>query len=100
MAQNDFTEDKATLFGAGMVTVGVFGKTALITKGVGVVAATKAGVLAGGFICPPAAICIGLACWGRVDKSFRQAKLVVKFITGTINSFPDSAYMSCGIGND
>lgn len=48
MAQNDFTEDKATLFGAGMVTVGVFGKTALITKGVGVVAATKAGVLAGG----------------------------------------------------
>ena len=61
MAQNDFTEDKATLFGAGMVTVGVFGKTALITKGVGVVAATKAGVLAGGFICPPAAICIGLA---------------------------------------
>ena len=38
MAQNDFTEDKATLFGAGMVTVGVFGKTALITKGVGVVA--------------------------------------------------------------
>lgn len=43
MAQNDFTEDKATLFGAGMVTVGVFGKTALITKGVGVVAATKAG---------------------------------------------------------
>ena len=53
MAQNDFTEDKATLFGAGMVTVGVFGKTALITKGVGVVAATKAGVLAGGFICPP-----------------------------------------------
>ena len=40
MAQNDFTEDKATLFGAGMVTVGVFGKTALITKGVGVVAAT------------------------------------------------------------
>ena len=97
MAQNDFTEDKATLFGAGMVTVGVFGKTALITKGVGVVAATKAGVLAGGFICPPAAICIGLAC---VDKSFRQAKLVVKFITGTINSFPDSAYMSCGIGND
>ena len=59
MAQNDFTEDKATLFGAGMVTVGVFGKTALITKGVGVVAATKAGVLAGGFICPPAAIC----CW-------------------------------------
>ena len=55
MAQNDFTEDKATLFGAGMVTVGVFGKTALITKGVGVVAATKAGVLAGGFICPPAA---------------------------------------------
>lgn len=46
MAQNDFTEDKATLFGAGMVTVGVFGKTALITKGVGVVAATKAGVLA------------------------------------------------------
>lgn len=23
MAQNDFTEDKATLFGAGMVTVGV-----------------------------------------------------------------------------
>ena len=58
MAQNDFTEDKATLFGAGMVTVGVFGKTALITKGVGVVAATKAGVLAGGFICPPAAICI------------------------------------------
>ena len=24
MAQNDFTEDKATLFGAGMVTVGVF----------------------------------------------------------------------------
>ena len=96
MAQNDFTEDKATLFGAGMVTVGVFGKTALITKGVGVVAATKAGVLAGGFICPPAAI----LCWGRVDKSFRQAKLVVKFITGTINSFPDSAYMSCGIGND
>lgn len=64
MAQNDFTEDKATLFGAGMVTVGVFGKTALITKGVGVVAATKAGVLAGGFICPPAAICIGLACVG------------------------------------
>lgn len=61
---NDFTEDKATLFGAGMVTVGVFGKTALITKGVGVVAATKAGVLAGGFICPPAAICIGLACVG------------------------------------
>ena len=56
MAQNDFTEDKATLFGAGMVTVGVFGKTALITKGVGVVAATKAGVLAGG--------CIGLACVG------------------------------------
>ena len=49
MAQNDFTEDKATLFGAGMVTV---------------VAATKAGVLAGGFICPPAAICIGLACVG------------------------------------
>ena len=45
MAQNDFTEDKATLFGAGMVTVGVFGKTALITKGVGVVAATKAGGL-------------------------------------------------------
>ena len=42
----------------------VFGKTALITKGVGVVAATKAGVLAGGFICPPAAICIGLACVG------------------------------------
>ena len=96
MAQNDFTEDKATLFGAGMVTVGVFGKTALITKGVGVVAATKAGVLAGGFICPPAA----LSVWGRVDKSFRQAKLLVKFITGTINSFPDSAYMSCGIGND
>lgn len=64
MAQNDFTEDKATLFGAGMVTVGVFGKTALITKGVGVVAATKAGVLAGGFICLPAAICIGLACVG------------------------------------
>lgn len=32
MAQNDFTEDKATLFGAGMVTVGVFGKTALIPK--------------------------------------------------------------------
>ena len=56
MAQNDFTEDKATLFGAGMVTVGVFGKTALITK--------EAGVLAGGFICPPAAICIGLACVG------------------------------------
>ena len=48
MAQNDFTEDKATLFGAGMVTVGVFGKTALITKGVGVVAATKAGVLSPG----------------------------------------------------
>ena len=32
MAQNDFTEDKATLFGACMVTVGVFGKTALINK--------------------------------------------------------------------
>ena len=27
-------------------------------------AASKAGVLAGGFICPPAAICIGLACVG------------------------------------
>ena len=94
MAQNDFTEDKATLFGAGMVTVGVFGKTALITKGVGVVAATKAGVLAGGYLYRFS------LCWGRVDKSFRQAKLVVKFITGTINSFPDSAYMSCGIGND
>lgn len=100
MAQNDFTEDKATLFGAGMVTVGVFGKTALITKGVGVVAATKAGVLAGGFICPPGYLYRFSLCWGRVDKSFRQAKLVVKFITGTINSFPDSAYMSCGIGND
>lgn len=101
MAQNDFTEDKATLFGAGMVTVGVFGKTALITKGVGVVAATKAGVLAGGFICPPAAICIGLACVGAgLIKHFGKLKLVVKFITGTINSFPDSAYMSCGIGND
>ena len=101
MAQNDFTEGKATLFGAGMVTVGVFGKTALITKGVGVVAATK-----------PEYWLVDLSvllrrylyrfslCWGRVDKSFRQAKLLVKFITGTINSFPDSAYMSCGIGND
>lgn len=88
MAQNDFTEDKATLFGAGMVTVGVFGKTALITKGVGVVAATK-----------PEYWLVDLSvllrrylyrfslCWGRVDKSFRQAKLLVKFITGTINSF-------------
>ena len=26
MAQNDFTEDKATLFGAGMVTVGIYMK--------------------------------------------------------------------------
>ena len=77
MAQNDFTEDKATLFGAGMVTVGVFGKTALITKGVGVVAATKAGVLAGGFICPPAAICIGLACVGAgLINHFLQAELL------------------------
>lgn len=100
MAQNDFTEDKATLFGAGMVTVGVFGKTALITKGVGVVAATKAGVLAGGFLSSCGYLYRFSLCWGRVDKSFRQAKLVVKFITGTINSFPDSAYMSCGIGND
>ena len=93
MAQNDFTEDKATLFGAGMVTVGVFGKTALITKGVGVVGwwiyLSSCGYLYRFSL-----------CWGRVDKSFRQAKLVVKFITGTINSFPDSAYMSCGIGND
>lgn len=64
MAQRDFTEDKAALFGAGMVGVGVFGKTALITKGIGVVGATKAGVLAGGFICPPVAIGIGLACVG------------------------------------
>lgn len=64
MVQNDFTEDKATLFGAGMVTVGALGKTALITKGIGVVAATKAGVLAGGLICPPVAIGIGLACVG------------------------------------
>ena len=82
MAQNDFTEDKATLFGAGMVTVGVFGKTALIYL-------SSCGYLYRFSL-----------CWGRVDKSFRQAKLVVKFITGTINSFPDSAYMSCGIGND
>lgn len=64
MAQKDFTEDKAALFGTGMVTVGAFGKTALITKGIGVVTATKAGVLAGGLLCPPVAIGIGLACVG------------------------------------
>ena len=63
MAQNDFTEDKATLFGAGMVTVGVFGKTALITKGVGVVAATKPEYWLGD-LSSCGAICIGLACVG------------------------------------
>lgn len=62
MAHKDFTEDNATIFGASMVTVGTFGKTALISKGIGVVAASKAGVLVGGLLCPPAAIGIGLTC--------------------------------------
>lgn len=62
MNNRDFTEDRAAQLGAGMCTVALFGKTAVITQGITCVAGAKAGVIIGGFLCPPAAIAIGTGC--------------------------------------
>lgn len=64
MANRDFTEDKAAQLGAGMATVALFGKGAIITKGIGVTAALKGGVLVGGVISAPIALGIGVFCIG------------------------------------
>ncbi|MDO4931812.1 MAG: hypothetical protein Q4E63_04040 [Prevotellaceae bacterium] len=64
MANKDFIEDKAAQFGAGLTTIGLFGKAAVITKGIGVTAAIKCGVFAGGFISAPFAVGLGLCCIG------------------------------------
>lgn len=62
MNDKDFTEDRAAQVGVGMCVVGLFGKTAAITQGITCVASAKAGVIVGGFLCPPAAIAIGAGC--------------------------------------
>ncbi len=63
MENHDFTEAKTTQFGAGLVAVGVLGKTSVAVKGIcACTTAAKAGVLVGGTICPPLAIGIGIAC--------------------------------------
>ena len=64
MAHKDFTEDNATLFGSGMITVGLLGSTSAITKGICAVTATKAGVLVGSLLNPPVAVGVGLLCVG------------------------------------
>lgn len=64
MTNKEFTEDKAAQFGAGLTTIGLFGKAAAITKGIGVTAAIKGGVIAGGLISAPFAVGIGLCCIG------------------------------------
>ena len=64
MANKDFTEDKAAQFGTGMTTVALLGKGAAITKGIGITAALKGGVLVGGAIAAPVAIGLGIVCIG------------------------------------
>jgi len=58
------TNDTTAQVGAGLATVGTFGKAAAITKGIGVTAGLKGGVLIGGFLTPPIAIGAGVALIG------------------------------------
>lgn len=64
MKNKNFTEDQAAQLGTGLTTIALFGKTAAITKGIGVTAAVKSGVLIGGVISAPLALGIGLLCIG------------------------------------
>lgn len=66
--ETDFSEkitnDTTAQVGAGLTTVGAFGKAAAITKGIGVTAGLKGGVLVGSFLTPPVAIIGGLSLIG------------------------------------
>ena len=63
MEHHDFTEEKATQLGAGLVAVGVFGKASVVAKGIcACTTVAKAGVVFGGMIAPPLAIGIGIGC--------------------------------------
>lgn len=64
MAHKDFTENQTAQVGAGMTTLGIFGKTAAISKGIGVTAGLKSGALIGSILNPPVAIIGGLALIG------------------------------------
>lgn len=65
MDEEDFgdklTNDQTAQVGGGMLTVGAFGKTALITKGICAATAAKGGVILGGFLAPHIAIGAGAA---------------------------------------
>lgn len=54
------TSDQTAQVGAGMLSVGAFGKTALFTKGICAATAAKGGVILGGFLAPHIAIGAGI----------------------------------------